>query len=144
MTEQHVSVAAGGVSGFFAWVIEAVSLDYAAILWGLAGGLFALARSEPGGDAAQGAAARSSRQAAVFLFLSALSAVALAEVLSQMGRHMLGDFVSATAVHRAVAFGIGFGAQTAAPRLLDGAVNAFNGFMGRVFGGGDKPRGDKP
>lgn len=139
MTEPQATAAAGATSGALAALLEALALDYAAILWGLAGGLFALARSEPGSDATNGAAARSSRQAALFLFLSALSAVALAEVVAQVGRHMLGDFVTVAAIHRAAAFAIGFGAQTAAPRLLDGAVSAVTGFMARVFGGGGKP-----
>lgn len=139
MTEPQTSAAAGGVSGLAALLLEAVSLDYAAILWGLAGGLFALARSEPAPDAGSGAAARTSRQAALFLFLSALSAVALAEVVAQVARGMLGDAVTATAMHRAAAFVIGFGAQSAAPRLLDAGINAVSGFMNRVFGGGSKP-----
>jgi len=139
MTEPQINAAAGGVSGLAALMLEVVSLDYAAILWGLAGGLFALARSEPGPDAGSGAAARTSRQAAVFLFLSALSAVALSEVVTQVAGGMLGDAVTATALHRAAAFTIGFGAQSAAPRLLDAGINAVGGFFSRVFGGGGKP-----
>lgn len=137
MTEPHASAAAGGAAGLTALLLEAVSLDYAAILWGLAGGLFALARSEPAEEGAT--RQRTSRQAALFLFLSMLSAVALSEVVAQVGRGLLGDHVTATALHRAAAFVIGFGAQSAAPRLLNAAIDAVSAFLMRVFGGGNKP-----
>lgn len=39
MTEPQATAAAGATSGALAALLEALALDYAAILWGLAGGL---------------------------------------------------------------------------------------------------------
>lgn len=137
MIEPQTSAAAGTASGLAAFALEAASLNLATVLWGLAGGLFALARTEPVPE--PGKPARTSRQAAVYLALAALSAAALAELAGQVVAGMLGDGVSATAIHRAMSFSIGFGAQSAAPRLLDAGVNAVSAALMRVFGGGNKP-----